>query len=151
QEFYPKPGQARCVQIDMDPAKIGLRYPANIGLTGDCKRVLHALLPLVQRKQDRSFLQEAQEGMKQWREVLRRRGTRTDRPMKPQVVTYHLNKLLRDDAIVSCDTGTVTTWGARYLEMRGDMMFSASGMLATMGNGLPYAIAAAVAYPDRQV
>ncbi len=82
---------------------------------------------------------------------LKERGTRTDKPMKPQVVTYQLNKLLRDDAIICCDTGTVTTWAARYLQMRGDMMFSASGMLATMGNGLPYATAAAVAYPGRQV
>jgi pyruvate dehydrogenase (quinone) len=151
QEFYPKPGQAKCVQIDVDPARIGLRYPADLGLTGDCKRVLQALLPLVRRKQDRGFLQEAQKGMKEWQQLLQERGTRKDRPMKPQVVTYHLNKLLRDDAIICCDTGTVTTWGARYLRMRGDMMFSASGMLATMGNGMPYAVAAGVAYPDRQV
>ncbi len=151
QEFYPKPGQAKCVQIDVDPAKIGLRYPANIGLTGDCKRVLHALLPLIHKKQDRGFLQQAQEGMKQWQELLKERGTRTDKPMKPQVVTYHLNRLLSDDAIVVSDTGTVTTWAARYIQMRGSMMFSASGMLATMGNGLPYATAAAAAYPGRQV
>ena len=151
QEFYPKPGQAQSVQIDVDPTKIGLRYSVNIGLTGDCKRVLHALLPLIQRKEDRGFLQGAQAAMKQWQELLQERGTRKDRPMKPQVVTYHLNKLLSDDAIICCDTGTVTTWGARYLQMRGDMLFSASGLLATMGNGLPYAVAAAVAYPGRQV
>jgi pyruvate dehydrogenase (quinone) len=151
QEFYPKPGQARSVQIDVDPTKIGLRYSVNIGLNGDCQRVLRALLPLIQRKPDRSFLEEAQEGMRQWNELLQERGTRKDRPMKPQVVTYHLNKLLRDDAIICCDTGTVTTWGARYLQMRGGMMFSASGLLATMGNGMPYAVAAAVAYPGRQV
>src|SRR5438874_3810108 len=89
--------------------------------------------------------------MQQWNELLKERGTRDDRPMKPQVVTYHLNRLLRDDAIICCDCGTVTTWGARYLQMRGDMMFSASGLLATMGNGLPYAVAASVAYPGRQV
>ena len=80
-----------------------------------------------------------------------RRGTRTDRPMKPQVVVHELNKLLDDDAIIVADTGTVTTWAARYIQMRGRMMFSASGLLATMGNGLPYAIAAAIAYPGRQV
>jgi pyruvate dehydrogenase (quinone) len=150
-EFYPKPGKAKCVQVDLDPRKLGLRFSVNVPLNGDCQRVLQALLPLLQAKQDRSFLEEAQKGMQQWRQLLQERGTRTDRPMKPQVVTYHLNQLLNDDAIIVSDTGTVTTWSARYLQMRGDMMFSASGMLATMGNGLPYATAAAVAYPGRQV
>ena len=79
------------------------------------------------------------------------RGTRTDMPMKPQVVTYELNKLLDGDAIVSSDSGTIATWAARYIEMRGDMQFSLSGTLATMANGLPYSIGAAVAYPGRQV
>ncbi len=150
-EFLPKPGQAKCVQIDLDPARIGLRYPTDIGLCGDCKRILGQLVPLVLRKSDRSFLQMAQEEMKQWRELMHERGTRLDKPMKPQVVMHHLNKLLKDDAIICCDTGTVTTWGARHLEMRGNMMFSASGLLASMGNGMPYAVAAAVAYPGRQV
>src|SRR5947209_15394007 len=137
QEFYPKPGKAKCVQVDVDPTRIGLRYSTDLGLTGDCRQVLQSLLPLVPRKQDRSFLEEAQKGMQQWEELLAERGTRSDRPMKPQVVAFHLNKLLNDDAILVSDTGTVTTWAARYLKMRGTMMFSASGMLATMGNGLP--------------
>ena len=89
--------------------------------------------------------------MKQWNELMEERGTRKDKPMKPQVVTYHLNKLLDKDAIVTSDCGTVTTWTARYIQMRDDMKFSASGMLATMGNGLPYSVGAAVAYPGRQV
>jgi pyruvate dehydrogenase (quinone) len=72
-------------------------------------------------------------------------------PMKPQVVTWQLNKLLNDDAIVSSDSGTIATWTARYIEMRGTMQFSLSGSLATMANGLPYSIGAAVAYPGRQV
>jgi pyruvate dehydrogenase (quinone) len=79
------------------------------------------------------------------------RGTRPDKPMKPQVVTYELNKLLDQDAIVISDSGTIATWAARYLEMRGNMQFSLSGMLATMANGLPYGIGASVAYPGRQV
>jgi pyruvate dehydrogenase (quinone) len=79
------------------------------------------------------------------------RGTRTDLPMKPQVVTYQLNKLLDDDAIVTSDSGTIATWAARYIRMRGQMQFSLSGTLATMANGLPYGIGAAVAYPGRQV
>ena len=151
QEFYPKPGKAKCVQIDLDATRIGLRFPADVGLVGDCKRVLAALLQLVKRKQDRSFLKEAQEGVEKWNKLLEERGTRSDMPMKPQVVTHALNKVLADDAILCCDTGTVTTWGARHIKMRGTMMFSASGMLATMGNALPYAVAAATAYPGRQV
>jgi pyruvate dehydrogenase (quinone) len=150
-EFYPKPGKAKCVQIDVDPTRIGLRYPAAIGLVGECQRVLEALLPLIRRKDDRSFLEQAQSGMRHWNALLEERGTRTDKPMKPQVVTYHLNRLLSDDAIVTTDCGTVTTWTARYIQMRGDMKFSSSGMLATMGNGLPYSVAAAVAFPGRQV
>ena len=89
--------------------------------------------------------------MKQWNELMDKRGTRKDMPMKPQVVTLHLNRLLNDDAIVSSDSGTIATWTARYIEMRGDMKFSLSGSLATMANGLPYSIGAAVAYPGRQV
>ncbi|HJT79444.1 MAG TPA: thiamine pyrophosphate-dependent enzyme [Gemmataceae bacterium] len=150
-EFYPKPGKAKCVQLDLDSSRIGLRFPADVGLVGDCRKVLEALLPMIQRKADRSFLTKAQEGMKKWNELMQERGTRTDKPMKPQVVAYHVNKLLNDDAIICSDTGTVTTWAARYLQMRGTMQFSASGMLATMANGLPYAIGAATAYPGRQV
>jgi pyruvate dehydrogenase (quinone) len=93
----------------------------------------------------------AQDHMKDWNALIEERGTRTDMPMKPQVVTWHLNKLLSDDAIVSSDSGTIATWTARYIQMRGDMKFSLSGSLATMANGLPYSIGAAVAYPGRQV
>ena len=89
--------------------------------------------------------------MKSWNELMEERGRRTDMPMKPQVVTYHLNKLLQSDAIVSADSGTIATWTARYIEIRDRMQFSLSGSLATMANGLPYSIGAAVAYPDRQV
>jgi len=150
-EFYPKPGEARTVQVDIDPARVGLRHPADVGLIGDCRSVLGALLPLIARKEERSFLEKAQEEMREWRRLMEERGTRQDKPMKPQVVTYELNKLLRDDAIVSADSGTIATWAARYIDMRGDMQFSLSGTLATMANGLPYSIGAAVAHPGRQV
>src|SRR5215831_8666907 len=105
-EFYPKPGQAKTVQIDIDPARIGLRHPADVGLVGDCVDVLRALLPLVARKDDRSFLERAQERMRDWNELITERGTRDDLPMKPQVVAYQLNRLLDDNAIVSADSGT---------------------------------------------
>jgi pyruvate dehydrogenase (quinone) len=150
-EFYPKPGKAKTVQIDIDPTRIGLRHPADVGLIGDCRSVLGALAPLVQRKEDRSFLEAAQRNMQDWNELMKERGTRQDTPMKPQVVTYELSKLLDNDAIVSSDSGTIATWTARYVEMRDQMQFSLSGTLATMANGLPYSIGAAVAYPGRQI
>ena len=150
-EFYPKPGKAKVVQIDIDPSRIGQRHPANVGLVGDCRSVLSHLLPLIHQKNDRAFLEKAQKGMKKWSELMAERGTRTDMPMKPQVVTHELNKLLDNDAIVSSDSGTIATWSARYIEMRDQMQFSLSGTLATMANGLPYSIGAAVAYPGRQV
>jgi pyruvate dehydrogenase (quinone) len=150
-EFYPKPGKAKTVQIDIAPTRIGLRHPVDVGLVGDCRTVLAALLPLLKQKKDNSFLKKAQKRMQSWNELMQQRGTRKDMPMKPQVVTYHLNKLLNSDAIVSSDSGTIATWSARYIDMRDDMQFSLSGSLATMANGLPYSIGAAVAYPDRQV
>lgn len=150
-EYYPKPGQARAVQIDLDPQRIGLRYPVEAGLVGDGRKVLEALLPRLQHRDDRSFLTQAQKGMKEWNALMVERGTRQDKPMKPQVVAHELDQLLRHDAIVATDSGTITTWAARHLTMRDGMMFSCSGNLASMACGLPYAIAAAVAYPDRQV
>lgn len=150
-EFYPKPGKAKVVQIDIDPARIGLRHPADVGLVGDCGDVLQALLPLLRQNEDRSFLETAQTNMKHWRELLQTRGTRSDLPLKPQVVTYELNKLLKRDAIVSTDSGTIATWAARYIDIRDGMQFSLSGTLATMANALPYSIGAAVAFPDRQI
>lgn len=150
-EFYPQPGDAKTVQVDLDSARIGLRHQADVGLVGDCRDVLRALLPHINQKEDRRFLEAAQANMKDWNELMTTRGTNPDFPMKPQVVTYELNKLLADDAIVSSDSGTIATWTARYIEMRDRMQFSLSGTLATMANGLPYSIGAAVAYPGRQV
>ncbi len=118
---------------------------------GDSSRVLQVLLPLLRRKQDRSFLEQAQKNMRDWMRLMENRGTRTTTPMKPEVAAYTLNKFLADDAIIACDCGTVTTWAARHLMIRDRMMFTVSGILATMAEGLPYAIAAAVAYPGRQV
>jgi pyruvate dehydrogenase (quinone)/pyruvate oxidase len=150
-EFYPKPGQARAVQIEIDPKRIGLRYPVEAGLVGDSETVLRALLPRLDHREDRAFLEEAQKGMREWNDLMVERGTRQDMPMKPEVVAHELNKLLSDDAILATDSGTITTWIARHLMIRGTMMFSCSGNLATMACGLPYAIAAAIAYPGRQV
>lgn len=150
-EFYPKRDQAKAVQIDLDPARIGLRYPVDVGLVGQCWDVLRALLPLVQPKQDHRFIEQAQQRMTQWTQLMKERGTRNDMPLKPQVVVHQLNDVLADDAIICCDTGTVTAWAARHITMRGTMQFSVSGTLATMANALPYSIGAAVAHPGRQV
>ena len=149
-EFMPKPGQARGVQIELDPKRIGLRYPIEIGLIGDSGRTLRELIPLLKRKEDRTFLEAAQAGMKDWWEVMKKRGTRQDKPMKPQVVAWELGKRLSDDAIVSCDSGTIATWWARQILARRGQMHSLSGNLATMAPGLPYTIAAQIAFPNRQ-
>ncbi|MBC8163260.1 MAG: pyruvate oxidase [Roseiflexaceae bacterium] len=149
-EFLPKPGQARGVQIDLDPTRIGLRYPVEVGLVGDSKHTLQALLPLLNRNENRGFLKQAQDGMGAWWKLMEDRGTRRDTPMKPQVVAWELGKRLSDTAIIACDSGTITTWWARQIPVKRGQMHSVSGTLASMGCGLPYAIAAQIAYPDRQ-
>ena len=107
-------------------------------------------MPHLHRREDRAFLEQAQAGMKGWRELMRARSAREDMPLKPQVVAAALNDVLADDAIISTDSGTITAWAARYIQMKRGQMFSCSGNLATMAPGLPYAIAAQVAYPGRQ-
>ena len=149
-DFYPEPGKARAVQIDRDPTRIGLRYPVEIGLTGDTKATLERLREFLVRRADRSFLEKAQTRVKDWNALMRERESLDDVPMKPEVVAGALNALLRDDAIISTDSGTITTWIARHLVLRRGQQFSCSGNLATMAPGLPYAIAAQIAYPDRQ-
>jgi pyruvate dehydrogenase (quinone) len=149
-EFLPSPGQAVCVQIDDRPERIGLRYPADVGLVGDSRATLRELVPLLEPSQNRSFLEQAQAGTRDWWKLMEQRGTRPDLPMKPQVVTWSLAKVLRDDAIICGDSGTVTTWEAR-MRLRRGQMFSFSGTNCSMAAALPYAIGAQAAYPDRQV
>lgn len=150
-EFLPKPGQAKSVQIELNPGRISLRYPADVGLVGDSRETLRQLIPRLKRKKDRSFLKIAQEGMKDWWEYMERLGTSEHMPMKPQVVAWELGKRLRNDAIITCDSGTIATWFARQIPIKRGQMCSLSGNLATMAPGLPYANAAQIAYPDRQV
>jgi pyruvate dehydrogenase (quinone)/pyruvate oxidase len=149
-EFYPKPGQARAVQIDLDPTRLGLRYPVEVGLVGDSRETLQVLLPWLDPKQDRSFLETAQAGMKEWWALMEERGSRRDTPMKPQVLAWELGKRLTNTAIVSSDSGNITTWWARQIPAKRGQMYSVSGTLASMACGLPYAIAAQIAYPERQ-
>jgi pyruvate dehydrogenase (quinone)/pyruvate oxidase len=150
-EFMPKPDQARGVQIDRDPQQIGLRFPVEVGLVGDSRQILRSLIPLLKRNQNRSFLEKAQAGMKDWWKIMEERGSRRDKPMKPQVVAWELGKHLPSNAITTSDSGTITTWWARQIPAKRGQMHSLSGNLATMAPGLPYALAAQVAYPHRPV
>ncbi|HUP62084.1 MAG TPA: thiamine pyrophosphate-dependent enzyme [Thermoanaerobaculia bacterium] len=149
-EFLPRPGQAKAVQIDIDPVRIGLRYPVDVGLAGDTRHALQKLIPLLRRKDDRAFLEKAQQAYAEWLALMDERASRMDMPLKPQTLAAELSKRLANDAIVSCDSGTITTWFARHLRVRRGQLYSLSGNLATMACGVPYAIAAQIAYPQRQ-
>ena len=150
-EFYPKPGKARCVQIDIDPARIGLRYPAEVGLVGDTAKTLNALMPLLNRKNDRSFLEKAQAGKRDWDQLIETRGTNAKTPMQPEVPAWELGKRLPANALVASDSGTNTSMWARCIPSKRGQMHTVSGNLASMACGFPYAIAAQLAYPDRPV
>ncbi len=149
-EFLPEPGSAVGVQIDDRPDRIGLRYPVEVGLCGDAKLTLQELLPLLARRSDRSFLERAQAEMRDWRTLQKERAEPHEPPIKPDAIPYHLGRALADRAILTGDSGTVTTWAART-ELRRGQLFSFSGTMCSMMAGLPYAIGAQVAYPDRQV
>ena len=150
-EYLPKPGDCKCIQIDSNAQRIGLRCPVEVGLVGDSKKTLKMLLPLLKRNSYRRFLEQAQKGMKAWREVLEKEGTSTAMPMKPQVVGWELSKHTKENAIIVSDSGTNTTVWARYMQAKKGQMHSCSGNLATMACGMPYAIAAQIAFPEKQV
>jgi pyruvate dehydrogenase (quinone) len=150
-EYYPKPGQARIVQIDRDPARIGLRAPAEVGLVGDSRAALELLNAQLQRKSDRSFLEAAQQRARDWRRLLHGSVLQEQGPMKPGRVARELSDLVRGDAIVTWDSGHNTGVMARYLDAQEGQTFLGSGMMASMGCAIPYAIAAALAFPRRQV
>ena len=149
EEYYPKPGQARGVQVDLKPDRLGLRYPVEIGLTGDVKATLQGLLPLLTRKSDRGFLQEAQRRMADWNGLLERVGSTAKSPLRPQMVVRTLSDLLPENAVISLDCGANTHFAGRCLQLKAGQRLTGTGMLATMAPGLPYAIAAKLAYPDR--
>jgi pyruvate dehydrogenase (quinone) len=150
-EYFPKPGKARAVQIDLDPVRIGLRYPVEVGLIGDSRNTLRALLPLLRRNENREFLQSAQSGMKNWNELMASRAADMSMPMKPQVIAHELGERLPANAIVTSDSGTITFYWARHIPAKRGQMHSCSGNLASMACALPYAISAQIAWPDRPV
>lgn len=150
-EFLPEEGQARGVQIELDGRMIGIRYPMEVNLVGDSKSTLEALLPLLQRKSDRSWQEKIQKGVSDWWKVLEARAMNPANPINPQRVFWELSPRLPNNAILSSDSGSAANWYARDIKIRRGMMASLSGNLATMGPGVPYAIAAKFAFPDRPV
>ncbi|WP_134724387.1 thiamine pyrophosphate-requiring protein [Paracoccus luteus] len=150
-EFLPRPGTARGVQIDRDAAMLGLRYPMEVNLLGDAAATLRALVPLLERKQDRGWRTKVEEEVAKSREALAGAAATEAEPINPQRITRELTPRLPDGAIVTADSGTTTVWWARDLDLRAGMKGSCSGTLATMGCAVPYAIAAKFAHPDRAV
>jgi pyruvate dehydrogenase (quinone) len=150
-EFLPKEGQARGVQIDIDGRMLSIRYPMEIALTGDSRATLRALLPRLERKPDRSWRDSIEEDVAQWWTLVDERAEVEADPVNPQLVFRELSRRLPDGAILSSDSGSAANWYARDLKLRSGMMGSLSGTLASMGAGVPYAIAAKLAYPDRPV
>ncbi|MFF9125212.1 thiamine pyrophosphate-requiring protein [Streptomyces sp. NPDC014889] len=151
-EWLPDEGQARGVEIDIDGRMIGIRYPMDAHLVGDSKETLRALLPLLERKEDRSWRKRIEEDVREWDAICQKRaGQHFGGTINPQAVASELSPRLPDACILTADSGSGTNWWARHLKLRKGMRASLSGTLATMGPGTPYAIAARFAYPDRPV
>lgn len=150
-KHLPKPGQARVVQIDRDPTLIGVRLPADAPVTADTRLGLAALLPLLSDGRDRSFLEKHQRGMREWRRDMQALQDATRTPIAPQYLMGCVDEAAADDAILTCDSGTIATWAARHWTIRDGREFYLSGNLATMAPGLPYAIGMQHAFPGRQV
>jgi len=148
-EWLPKPGKARGVQIDIDPKMLNIRYPMELGLVGDAKLTLQELLPLLSRKSDRSWREQLESEIKEWWRLLEERAMQDADPINPQRLFWELNKYLPPDAIISTDSGSSANWYARDLKLGRGHMASLSGTLATMGPGVPYAIAAKFCHPRR--
>jgi pyruvate dehydrogenase (quinone) len=150
-EFLPKEGQARAIQIDIDPKLLSIRYPTEVNLTGDAAETLRALIPLLERKSDPSWREQLEGEIKDWWKVLEARAMNEAKPINPERVFWELSPRLPDHCILSSDSGSAANWFARDLKVRRGMMASLSGNLATMGPGVPYAVAAKFAWPDRPV
>lgn len=150
-KHLPEPGRARIVQVELDPARAGTRVPTDVPLVGDIGATLEVLLPLLSHRTDRSFLSGYQEKMRDWRDKLAALESPSREPIAPQYLAHQLDVLAAEDAVLTCDSGTVATWAARHWHIRGGREFYLSGNLASMAPGLPYAIGIQHAYPGRQV
>src|SRR3954447_4797519 len=149
-KFMPEPGKVKIVQIEIDPARAGTRVPTDVPLVGDVGATLEALIPLLRRK-DRKHLETYQGKTRDWNEAMAALESPTRDPIAPQYVAHQLDLLAADDAIMTCDSGTIATWAARHWHIRGSREFYLSGTLATMAPGLPYAIGIQHAHPGRQI
>ncbi|PZR98989.1 MAG: pyruvate oxidase [Candidatus Nephthysia bennettiae] len=149
-KFLPEPGKVRVVQVDVSPIRVGNRMPTEVPMVGDARQTLRALIPRLERKAERGFLEEAQKGMKSWWERMASLADPTREPIQPQYLAALIDKYASDEAILSSDSGTIATWSARHFVIRGNRFFMLSGNLATMAPGLPYTIAAQLAHPNRQ-
>ncbi|HEY3463679.1 MAG TPA: thiamine pyrophosphate-requiring protein [Amycolatopsis sp.] len=150
-QFLPDFGQARAVQIDLDGRFIGMRYPTEVNLVGDSAATLRALLPRLTSKPDRSWRETIEKNVASWWETVDKEAAVDAEPVNPMAVVSELSRRIPDNAIVTADSGSSTNWYARNLRIRGDIRGSLSGTLATMGPGVPYAIGAKFAHPDRPV
>ena len=150
-EFLPEEGQARAVQIDIEPRHLSIRYPAEVNLVGDSADTLRKLLPLLRPKEDRSWQSRVEANVKDWWKELERKAMADADPINPQRIFWELSPRLPERTIICGDCGSHTNWYARDVKIRAGMMASLSGTLATMGSGVPYALAAKMAYPDRPV
>jgi pyruvate dehydrogenase (quinone) len=150
-EFLPEEGKARGVQIDIDGKMLGIRYPMEVNLVGDSAETLRALLTRLERKEDRSWREKIEQDVTEWWDLIEHRAQLSADPINPQLVFHELSKRLPDGAIISSDSGSSANWYARDVKLRKGMMASLSGTLATMGPGVPYAIAAKFAHPSRPV
>ncbi|HET7137498.1 MAG TPA: thiamine pyrophosphate-requiring protein [Gaiellaceae bacterium] len=148
-EFLPEPGSARGVQIDIDGRMLNIRYPMELGLIGDAKATIEELLPLLEQKSDRSWREQIEKEITEWWRLMEERAMQDADPLNPQRLFWELNKYLPDDAIISSDSGSAANWFARDLKLKPTHMASLSGTLATMGPGVPYAIAAKFTHPGR--
>jgi pyruvate dehydrogenase (quinone) len=148
-EFLPKEGQARGIQIDIDGRMLGIRYPMELNLVGDSAQSLRALIPLLQRKKDRSWREKIESDVRDWWKVVEARAKERANPINPEYVAWELSPRLPDNCIVSADSGTTANWYGRTMKFRRGMRGSLSGSLASMGAAVPYAIAAKFAHPDR--
>ncbi|QXJ19869.1 thiamine pyrophosphate-requiring protein [Actinomadura graeca] len=148
-QFLPEYGSARGVQIDVDAKMIGMRYPTEVNLVGDAAATLRSLIPRLRRREDRSWRETVEAGVRRWWETVERQARVPADPVNPMLLFWELSSRLPDDAIVTADSGSAANWYARDLRFRGRMRGSLSGTLATMGPGVPYAIGAKFAHPSR--
>ncbi|MEX6689789.1 thiamine pyrophosphate-binding protein [Danxiaibacter flavus] len=149
-EYYPDPEKAKAVQIDRNPQKLGMRFPIDAGVSGDVRATLQALIPRLKDNSEKNFLKKAQQLMAEWKQCINKMEMQKTSPVKPPFLVAEVSKLLKEDALISIDTGAHTVFTARHLQITAQQQIAVCGNLASMAPGLPYAIAAQIAFPKSQ-